>query len=427
MRLRKNKNTFIRYERYGGFVYLLNQKNQNKTKITNKKDAFLFWLASKGRQVDDNRKIKDWVKKGYLEKVNGEKKERVFDNKQEKKLFNQELNKKPKAYTSTLLLATIEITSKCNYCCQHCGNDSGIKRKNELSLKEIRKLITEMEKFGVLKLTLTGGEPLLSKDFEKILEFATQKIPRVTVTSNGSLIDKKTSKRLRKAGVATLKISLDGTESFHDQFRGHKGAYQKAIQAIRNLLKEGIEVRVQSTLMQDNPKEILALMPILSRLRIKIHIIVPVSPIGRASEKQMLKPEEYKRFILKVNKKAKELNSKTIFEIRPVFGLNLKANLEVLSTKYKCEALKTTLEITSDGKVIPCSFFPLVLGDVRKDTLKKIWRSRETNRIRKIFNDKYLKGKCSLCHFRKECGGGCLANSYALLNRFHLGDVYCWR
>lgn len=427
MKFRKNKDTFVRYERYGGFIYLLNKKNQNKSKITNKKNAFLFWLASRSKYSGNNKKIKNWVKKGFLEEINGEEKENVFNLKRERILFDQEINKKPKSYTSNFLLATIEITSRCNYRCQHCGNDSGLKKKNELSLGEIKRLIIEMEKLGVLKLTLTGGEPFLRKDFFKILNFATQKIPRVTVTSNGSLIDKKTSQRLKKANVGALKISLDGVELFHDQHRGYKGAYQRAIRAIRNLLEEGIEVRVQSTLMQNNPGEILSLMPVMAALGVKVQAIVPCSPIGRASKEMMLKPDEYRKFILKVNQKANKLNSKTIFEIRPTFGLSFKTNLEVLSTKYKCEALKTTLEITADGKVIPCSFFPLVIGKVRENSLQEIWHSREANQGRKIFNENYLKGKCSLCDFRKECGGGCLANSYALLKRFHFGDVYCWR
>lgn len=427
MRFKKDKNTFVRYERYGGFIYLLNRKNQNKTKITNKKDAFLFWLASKGKQVSDNGKIKEWVKKEYLEKTDGKKKDIVLNERQEKILFNQEISQKPKDYTLDPLLATIEITSRCNFQCQYCGNDSGIEKKDELSLKEILNLIAEMERLSVLKLTLTGGEPLLRKDFFEVLKFATQKIPRVTVTSNGSLIDQETSERLKKAGVAALKISLDGTESFHDRQGRYKGAYQKAIRAIKNLLNKEIEVRVQSTLMRNNTQEILTLIPILANLGVKAHIIVPVSPIGRASTGLMLKPDEYLNLILKVNQKTRELNSKTIFEIRPVFGLDFKNNLDVLSTKYKCEALKTSLEITSDGKVIPCSFLPIEIGNVREASLQEIWHSKKVNQARKIFDENYLKGKCSLCCFRKECGGGCLANSYALFKKFHIGDVYCWR
>jgi radical SAM protein with 4Fe4S-binding SPASM domain len=427
MRLRKDKNTSIRYERYGGFVYLLNKKNQNKTKITSRNEAFLFWLASRGKPVKASQKIREWIKKGYLEKLNGEKKESLLTENQEKSLFDQELSQKPRTYTSNLLLATIEITAKCNYHCQHCGNDSGKEKKNELGLKEIKKIITEMERLGVLKLTLTGGEPLLRKDFFKILKFAIRKIPRVSISSNGSLIDKKMSRKLKIAGVTNLKISLDGTELFHDQFRGHQGAYQKAIRAIKHLLKQGIEIRVQSTLMKDNLKEILSLMPIMAKLGVKIHVIVPCSPIGRASKEMILKPEEYQRFVLKVNKKAKELKAKTIFEIRPVFGLNYKNKLEVLSTKYKCEALKTTLEITADGRIIPCSFFPLTIGHVRKTSLERVWHSPKANQVRKIFNENLLKGKCRDCDYRKDCGGGCLANSYALLKRFHFGDIYCWR
>ncbi len=416
MTFKKTKQTYIRLERHGSYIYIINRKNQNKTKITDRKEAFLFWLAINGKHHFYNEKIKEWINKGYLEET-----------KDEEIIFNKGIDEKPKNYTSKPLMSTIEITSLCNYKCNHCGNNSGSQNKNELTANEIMKIINQMERFGILKLTLTGGEPLLKKDFFKILKSAAEKIPRVGITSNGNLIDKKTSKRLKKYGVSVVKISLDGTEYFHDKNRGYKGAYKKAINAIKNLIDNKIEVRVQSTLMQENTEEILNIMPILSNLGVKVHSIVPISPIGRAQKSFMMSPLQYKKYILRINKKAKELNSKTYFEIRPVFGLDLKTNLEVLSTKYKCEAFKTTFEITSSGQVIPCSFLPIEIGDIRKNSLEEIWESKRVHKIRKLFNENLLKGKCIKCNFKKECGGGCIANSYALFNKHHIGDVYCWR
>ncbi len=459
MTLAITKDTFVRYERYGGpacnalrsnagrFIYLINRRNQNKTKITDENEAFLFWLVVNGKPQPLNDKIREWIARGYLEEAGGGKPFLRQPSRRSKEWsnFESEFNNKPVDYASRPLLATLGITSFCNFKCLHCGlpatpvakrwqagNDSGRRDKGELSAKEILRLLKELGDLQILKLTLTGGEPLLKENFFEILRFAAERIPRVTVTSNGSLIDKKTSRRLKGEGVSALKISIDGTEDFHDKNRGYRGAYQKAIRAIRCLMAEGLEVRVQSTLMKGNAGSILELMPILSGLGVGVHSIVPVSPIGRSSGDLMLGSEEYRDYVLKVNRAAKEISvsgekPRTIFEIRPAFGLGLESGLEVLSTKYKCEALKTTLEITPTGKVVPCSFFPVSIGDVRRNSLQDIWISGRAHRLRRVFDERFLGGKCRSCQIKKECGGGCLANSYAIYKKYHLGDVYCWR
>jgi len=395
MIFRKTKNTHVRFERYGGFVYILNGTNQSKTKITDENEAFLFWLAVNGKPQSLNDKIQEWIAKGYLEAVGP-----VLLREANKNLF--------------------------------------FERSREDKFHPKPKIV--LDKLEQYSSSVGLNIAIDERMFFEILRFAAERIPRVTVTSNGSLIDKKISQRLKKEGVSALKISIDGTEDFHDKNRGYKGAYQKALQAIRYLTAEGIEVRVQSTLMRENTGSIVELMPVLSGLGVRVHSIVPVSPIGRARPQRlrrsvggqasgdlMLSPKEYKDYVLGVNRAAKEINSKTVFEIRPVFGLDFKNNLEVLSTKYKCEALKTTFEITPTGKVVPCSFFPMEMGDIRISGLQDIWVSDRAHQIRRVFDDKLLEGKCRDCQIRKECGGGCPANSYAIYKKHHLGDVYCWK
>jgi len=333
MIFRKTKNTHVRFERYGGFVYILNGTNQSKTKITDENEAFLFWLAVNGKPQSLNDKIQEWIAKGYLEAVGP-----VLLREANKNLF--------------------------------------FERSREDKFHPKPKIV--LDKLEQYSSSVGLNIAIDERMFFEILRFAAERIPRVTVTSNGSLIDKKISQRLKKEGVSALKISIDGTEDFHDKNRGYKGAYQKALQAIRYLTAEGIEVRVQSTLMRENTGSIVELMPVLSGLGVRVHSIVPVSPIGRARPQRlrrsvggqasgdlMLSPKEYKDYVLGVNRAAKEINSKTVFEIRPVFGLDFKNNPEVLSTKYKCEALKRLLKLRQPARWFPARFFPwrwVILG-----------------------------------------------------------------
>lgn len=412
----KTPATEVRYERYGGYVYALNKTTQNKEKITEKRDAYLFFLATKGYGDIRDERIQAWIKKGFIRE---RQKPTIVD-------FEKKL-KGCSAYTSSPLLATIQVTSSCNYHCQHCGNNSGARRENELTKDEIFKLISEFKKIGVLKLTITGGEALLRPDIFEIIKFASQRIPRVTLTSNGSLVTKTTALKLKRCGLAATKISIDGLEKFHDNNRGAPGAYKKALKAIDNLNLAGIEVRVQATLMKANKKELIDIIPVLSSRKVRELSIVPVSPIGRADRRIMLGKEEYRKYIFAVSKAAKKISSGMIIEIRPVFGLEIGNGLDILSTKYKCEALKTTLEITSCGDVIPCSFFPRVIGNIREQMVENIWSSERANEVREYFDEKNLTGKCAGCEHKVGCGGGCLANAYSMFKNPYLGDPYCWR
>ena len=65
----------------------------------------------------------------------------------------------------------LEITDACNLKCIHCYNDSGKKRRNELTLEEIYKLIDEAKRIGVLRVNVSGGEPLVHPHFFEIAEY----------------------------------------------------------------------------------------------------------------------------------------------------------------------------------------------------------------------------------------------------------------
>lgn len=418
MRFQKEENTQIRFEKDG--IYIMNSKYQTKEKITDiENEGKQFYKAIHSEEVKETAEIKKFIKKKFVVPLRS---------------YEKEFEEKSLEHTSEPIYMTLGITSGCNYNCKHCGNNSEIVKDTDLKKNEIYKLLDQMVEIKLLKLNFTGGEPTTDPNLVDYIRYVKGRIPRITITTNGSLITEKKAKELKEAGLNMAKISIDGLSKFHNEFRNYEGAYEKAINAVKNFQKYGIEVRVQSTLTKYNREDLLKLMEVLSDLGISHQTIVPVCPIGRADKEMMLSKEEYKDFITQMYKKViylLEKGNKTNFQIRPVFGArelfdSLKTTFETLSMKYSCEALKNTMEIQPNGDVVPCSFLSVLIGNVRKNTLSEIWESDKSNEFRKLFDNNKDNEHCSKCNKSDLCNGGCIANKYYYYNDFKAREPYCF-
>ena len=119
----------------------------------------------------------------------------------------------------------ISYTDRCNMNCIHCYNDSGQKRENELTVKEIYNTIDEMKEIGVLHVTLSGGEPLMHPAFFEIVSYIRGKALGVDLFTNGTLITQSVAKTLKALTILHVTVSLDSvTPEIHDSIRGKEGS-----------------------------------------------------------------------------------------------------------------------------------------------------------------------------------------------------------
>ena len=140
-------------------------------------------------------------------------------------------------------------TSRCNLKCSHCFyHDSLNKKFNELSVDEIDKITKTMD--PILSLILTGGEPYLRHDLDKIVKifYENTKVPIITIPSNGwylSKMDKQITNMMEWCPYLTLnqQISIDGIGADHDLIRmdkqvvGSDNSFERAIKTIHHLKK----------------------------------------------------------------------------------------------------------------------------------------------------------------------------------------------
>jgi MoaA/NifB/PqqE/SkfB family radical SAM enzyme len=100
-------------------------------------------------------------------------------------------------------------------------------------------------------LIISGGEPSLHEGFTAIMKSGAHWFPSVTLKTNGTFIDAIYETISNYKNVLTVQISIDGTHDVHDAIRG-KGVFDKAVNAVKKLVREGFKVTVSSTVHSKN-------------------------------------------------------------------------------------------------------------------------------------------------------------------------------
>jgi radical SAM protein with 4Fe4S-binding SPASM domain len=140
----------------------------------------------------------------------------------------------------------LQITDICNFRCKHCF--LGEKTTSELSVDQIRALLKEFEEMQGLRVLITGGEPLLHRQFEEINEILPDFLMRKILFTNGSLLSKIV---LKKLNVNEIQISIDGLEHAHNALRG-EGTYRLALDAVKRAIDSGFEVSISTLVHAHN-------------------------------------------------------------------------------------------------------------------------------------------------------------------------------
>ena len=124
---------------------------------------------------------------------------------------------------------------------------------SEWTMDEMNTLLDQARDCGINAFTITGGEPMLHKNFFEIIEGIYSRGMFVEeLNTNGHFINMAALERLKSIGcVPLVKISFDGI-GYHDWMRNHKGAEQIALDAISHCIENGFPVKVQTNMNRQN-------------------------------------------------------------------------------------------------------------------------------------------------------------------------------
>ena len=339
-------------------------------------------------------------------------------------------------------LVSYAITRKCNLKCKHCYSDAAdTPAHDELSTIEAKRLLDDISSWGIGLLIFDGGEPLCREDFYEIAGYASSRGIRVVVGSNGTLIDKQNAIKMKEAGVKCVAISIDGAKpQTHDSFRGVDGAFRKAIEGVKACREVGLPFQFNTVIRRQNLPEIPDILKLAIEYganAVEFFDLVQVPRVKERCLEEVLNREERRRIIEWLAEAQEEMPILIRVPACPMYSLILKekninpkhlpAHLLHSIPYYNrgCAAgmPRGYITILPNGDVIPCMLLQVKIGNVREESIIKIWEESPT--LTKLRSREMLKGECGKCIHRDICAG-CRGRAYEETGDIMASDPGCW-
>jgi radical SAM protein with 4Fe4S-binding SPASM domain len=341
------------------------------------------------------------------------------------------------------------ISRRCNLKCLHCYTASDdLDYPGEMSTDEGYALLDDLAAFGVPALLLSGGEPLYRPDFELLARRAASLGLRVTLSTNGTLIDEAKAALLKEIGVTYVGISLDGPREVHDLFRQKIGAFDGAIRGVRQARAAGLKVGLRLTLTQHTYRGLDKLFEVIDAEGVErvcfYHLVY--SGRGRKLQSVDLGHAETRavldRILLLTEERLKRGQKLEVLTVDqsadgPYLGLKLAqrdparaAELMSLLRANGGGAAGSGVGIANidpTGGVHPDQFWQADLGNVRRKPFSQIWTDGQQPLLEQL-RDRLplLKGRCAGCAFQAECGGSFRARAVGAYQDPWAEDPACY-
>ena len=333
------------------------------------------------------------------------------------------------------------ITNKCNLRCVHCYQND-YSESSELSLKELKSIAEKIDytlkKWGkVGRIAITGGEPFVRKDLFDFLHFLEQQpnIRRIGILSNGTLIKNSINSLKKLKKLHYVQFSIEGRREINDEIRG-KGIFDTVIESSRLLVEACIPIRWMITLHKKNVDEVSHLIDLAIANKVDTLTFERFIPMGSGKilNEYVLSPSELEKIFSYIIQRSDEEIANgvplAILKLRTLWVLcdpqraernNLSLAEEVGAS---CSIGMDSLCILPDATLLPCRRLPIPIGNLKEDSIFKIWYSSKV--LWDIRNKHNLKGKCNNCEFIARCGG-CRATAYAVTGDYLAEDPQCWK
>jgi MoaA/NifB/PqqE/SkfB family radical SAM enzyme len=307
------------------------------------------------------------------------------------------------------LSVTVSVTYRCNSRCKTCNVWK--KKTNEFSLDEFDETFKSL-KDAPFMFVMSGGEPILREDIVEICQSAYNRCKPgiITIPTNGILYDripKKVSEIAESCprSQVVINLSIDGIENDHDEIRGIKGNFEKAMQTYEGLMSleyPNLEIGVHSVISQFNVNEIPNIYKYFQRLS-GINSFSYITEI--AEERVELdnvgkgitpSPRDYAKVVNFLSDELQKEQFSGISKITQGFRLEYyKLVKRILAEKRQvipCYAGFASAQIAPDGDVWQCCIKAEPIGNLR-DTdydFMAIWKSEKA----KLARECVRRGEC---------------------------------
>lgn len=292
----------------------------------------------------------------------------------------------------------IEINSTCNLNCRHCYIPEQLKQ-SVLPFTEIEKIVNLVSsEFGnSVGIAITGGEPLLHPDFNKIVNILEKKSFNWSLATNGLLLTSKDIDLLIKNNCTAITISLDGNEKTHEIQRKKKGVFKKVIGVIEMLIEKRFPlIYITATIHDDNIDSLNDIYKLMAKYNDKLRWrINPLLYCDNVEKNNLKISKDTYIKICEFSKKVKNDLGQNII-IGEKNPLSIKHTEYLYSEFDSCFAGISTFGVLANGDIVNCMVCrEKVLGNISKvNSLKNIWEKQDLRQ--KGLCERHLESKKSL-------------------------------
>ena len=261
------------------------------------------------------------------------------------------------------LSGNFELTPRCNFDCKMCYVHKQVEISREMTARDWLLLGRQAADAGMVFLLLTGGEPLMRKDFREIYTGLKKMGLLISINTNGALLDGDWVEFFRKDPPLRFNISLyGGCEETYRRLCGHEG-YARVTENIKALKRVGLQVKINASITPENASDIPAIYAFGAEQGIPVKATAYMFPPARINgglygdAPYRFTPEEAARHTLtcreqyltpeQISRGATADTADTDEECTDGQG-----------ERMQCRAGKTAFWITWDGRMLPCGMFP---------------------------------------------------------------------
>ena len=253
----------------------------------------------------------------------------------------------------------LDLTQKCNFRCKHCYHPFDSYTKDDISFSEIEELFKKLDKLGVFKLVLSGGEPLMRSDIWNILELTKEYSFIVEIYSNGFLVDEDVVKRLKQYPVALLSFSYYGNEESTQKITNSTKAYNHLMRAIELCKENQIIFELKYIILKENIDCITQSREFCKENSLPLSFELCITPKIDGTNDNLS------------SKITEEEYVKVILENRDIMLYPPKNNN--VNSDVECNAGRYSLYCDFSGELFPCVSWRKSLG--RISDIENIWKN----------------------------------------------------
>jgi len=283
----------------------------------------------------------------------------------------------------SIAIIQFQYNYQCNFLCDHCSvkRFQGKKGGRQFTLADVRDLARQADEMGLARFVITGGEPLVFKDLDALVEAIDPQKFYINIDTNGWFLDEKKAKHLKSIGVDRIQLSIDSLDPVeHDTFRKAKGSHERAMKAVDIVLDAGLAIFIQTVVTKQRLRsdEFINFIEYFNNKGVGVFVTY-AKPVGAWEGNFDVLVDKVDMDYMRELEKVYNVYT----HLTPAYGLDLG-----------CIAVKGMISVTQYGDVLPCPYTHTSIGNFFDEPLKDI--------IERGINIKYFGERIDTCFIAED-------------------------